>query len=914
MSIRLFGIVLFAGGLLASFVSHVQAQATNPPAATAPAGTSSAPAESAPRRSQFETLTTGMKPIEGMWRMWHKDQQLLVEITSSQLNQNFIVLTSIAKGISRGDVLGGMSWGFGDDIIWSFAKVGEKLHVIRRNVRFRATSGSPEASAVKLAYSDSILYALPILTNTPSGGMLVDMTRIFMSDDQQIGRSIGGGFSFAFDRSTWAKVKAFPKNVELQVAAVYSGGGKLDTVADSRGVQVNVHYSISPLPSDGYRPRVADDRIGYFLTVIKDFSDKSDPENFVRYINRWRLEKADASAKLSPPKEPIIFYIEKTVPINLRPHVRAGIEEWNKAYQKFGFDNAIEVRQQRDDDDWDPEDVRYNTFRWITANAGFAMGPSRVNPMTGQILDADIIFDADFLQTWKHRYENFTAMDTAVLMSHGPLDLAAKLDPKQQPFGSLIQQHGHLPGQRCDYCNGMQQQMGFAAAVLLARGNIAATGKELPEEFVAQALKWVVMHEVGHTLGLRHNFKASAWKTLAEIDDPVKGAAEGTIASVMDYVPANIVPKGVKQALYYPATIGPYDHWAIEYGYKPISGDEKAELKKIAARSAEPGLDYGTDEDTRGSIDSDPLSNRFDLSKDNIEFARRQVKSASELWTQVLERAVAEGDGYQQARQAFGMLFSEYWRSLAFVSRIPGGIYVNRDHKGPADAKGRAPFQVVEAAKQREAMKLISDSAFGTMNFSPELLNFMASTRWSHWGMLEPGRLDYPIHDTVSKMQEGILTNLLLPETLARLHDSELKVAVDADTYTLAEHLRTIIEAVFSEWREAGKQGDYTNRKPYISSFRRNLQRMALKEYAALLTPPSPIFVLFQSSGMEMPTVPEDARTLARFHLSELDKQITTLLGTPNLRLDDYSKAHLLDSQERIRKILQAQVQLRSID
>src|SRR5262249_14121675 len=185
-----------------------------------------------PRKPSFDEMTTGMKKVEGLWTLYHKDQQLLVEISPAHLNQNFIVLTSIARGISAGQVLGGMTWGFGDDVIWSFAKVGEKLHILRRNVRFRANPGSPEASAVTLAYSDSVLYALPIMTTAPSGGMLVDMTRIFMSDDENIGRSIG--MSFAADRSTWAKVKAFPQNVELQVAAVYAGGRDFDTVADAR--------------------------------------------------------------------------------------------------------------------------------------------------------------------------------------------------------------------------------------------------------------------------------------------------------------------------------------------------------------------------------------------------------------------------------------------------------------------------------------------------------------------------------------------------------------------------------------------------------------------------------------------------------------------------------------------------------
>jgi hypothetical protein len=895
---------------VASLASGVAvAQTPGAPGSGAPAGP--------PPKSQFEQITTGMKktPPDGMWTLHYKDQQLLLEIGPGQLNQNFLVLTAIAKGISAGEVLGGMTWGLGDDeVIWSFAKVGEKIHVLRRNVRFRANPGSPEASAVKLAYNDSVLYALPIITTTPSGASLVDVTRIFLSDDENIGRSIG--MSFASDRSTVGKVKAFPKNVEIQVAAVYAGGRNFDTVIDARGAQVTVHYSISRLPTGDYRPRVADDRIGYFMTVLKDFSDKKDDQRFVRYINRWNLQKADPSAKLSPPKEPIIFYMEKTIPINLRPYVRAGIEEWNKAFEKLGYDSAIEVRQQREEDDWDPEDVSYNTFRWITAGAGFAMGPSRVNPMTGQILDADIIFDADFLTSWKQQYETFTAADAAALMGQPLLETARKpVDPNLVAFGSAIQggHHHHASGAGCDYCLGMQQQMGFSMAVLTTRGDIAAPGPGLPDELIAQGLKEVVMHEVGHTLGLRHNFKASSWKTLAQIDEAAKGKDEATVASVMDYTPTNIAPKGAKQGLYYPQTIGPYDYWAIEYGYKSAEGNEAAELKKIASRSAEPGLDYATDEDTRGGVDSDPLVNRFDFSKDPIDFARRQTKSSSELWSKVVERAVGEGDGYQRARQAFGMLMSEYWRTLSFVARFPGGIYVHRDHKG--DPNGRTPFQAVEAARQRDAMKLLNEAAFQLPALPPpDVLNSLASTRWSHWGLREPRRLDYPVHGQIELMQGNILSQLLSTSTLARLHDSELKQAPEADVYTLAEHLRAIVEGIFSEIREAPKPGEYTNRKPYISSLRRNLQRTTLKRLAGLFSSGGSNQLAQLLTGASSGGIPEDARTLVRMHLTDLDKQITALLSAGDVKLDDYTKAHLQDTQERIRKLLQAQVITDSID
>jgi hypothetical protein len=793
-----------------------------------------------------------------------------------------------------------MSWGFGDDVIWTFKKVGDKLHVLRRNVRFKAKEGTPEAEAVKLAYSDSVLYALPILTEE-GGGVLVDMTQIFLSDDQQIGSS--HGLQFAFDRSTWAKVKAFPKNVELQVAAVFTGRRDMETVADPQGVQVNVHYSISRLPEDGYKPRVADDRVGYFLTVLKDFSENEDEEHFVRYVNRWHLEKAAPEAELSPPKEPIVFYIEKTVPIELRPYVKAGILEWNKAFRKLGFDGAIEVRQQREEDEWDPEDVRYNTFRWITAEAGFAMGPSRVNPLTGQILDADIIFDASFLRYWKDDYETFTPEDAARLMGHAdtpPQTPPAAPGRSPVAMGNSVPQIlpasklARIAGERCSYGSGMQQQLGFSATALMARGEADDEGN-LPDEFIHQALKEVVMHEVGHTLGLRHNFKASSWKTVKDINALPMDTDQPTVASVMDYAPANIAPKGQKQGPYYTPTIGPYDVWAVEYGYKADAKDE--DLKKIAGRSAEDGLDYLTDEDVRGTVDSDPLANRFDLGQNPVEYARQQMTHSEALLDKLLERTGEDGEGYQKVRQAFGMLFSEYWRTAAFAARFPGGIYTHRDHKG--EEKGRPPFQTVEPEKQRDAMKLLSETAFGTPTYDPKLLNHLAASRWSHWGMRNVSRLDYPVHDYVEMMQSQILRQLLDSVTLGRLHDGELRTAPEADAYTLAEHLRLLTDALFTEWAKP-QAGEYTPTKPFISSFRRNLQRTALKDYAALVT-----------SGFGYP---EDARTLARMHLANLDRQIGDLLKDEKVKLDDYSKAHLLDSQRRIQQVLNAELQVYSVN
>jgi len=841
-------------------------------------------------KSKFEQLLEKKKKLEGMWTVYHNDQQLLVEFGNDALKKEYIILPSIARGISQGMVLGGMSWGFGDDIIWSFKKTEDKLFVIQRNVRFRAKANSPEANAVELAYSDSILYSLPILTKSPSGGILVDMTQVFMNDDLQIGSEIGPGFRFAQDRSTISSLKAFPDNVELQINAVYSGMMPIETVPNSKGVQVAIHYSVSVLPSvgsNGYRTRMADDRVGYFVTAVKDFSNRDDPDHFVRYLNRWNLQKLDAGIDMSPPKEPIRFYIENTVPVFLRPTVEAGILEWNKAFEKLGFAGAIKVDQQPADPDFDPENIHYNTFRWMTANARFAMGPSRVDPRTGQILDADIIFDASFLDSWSERWETYRSDPSAK-----PPETAPLYDPAR-PQTALAAGHRHSA--HCTYCQDMQRYNGFAAAYFTAAG-ISEDGS-LPREFVHEGLKEVVMHEVGHTLGLRHNFKGSVWKTLDQINDKTTGRSEGTLASVMDYAPPNISPEKDKQGLYYSQTIGPYDYWAIEYGYRPLTGNETAELKKIAARSSEPALAYTTDEDTR-QIDPDPLSARFDLGQDPLVYARRQMETTLKAMPQVIERTVKDGEGYQRARQAFQLLFNEYWNAAETASRFPGGLYLSRDHKGEKDA--RAPFQIVSPVKQREAMKLIVSSAFDAPKINRKELNYLGVSRWSHWGTNEPFRLDYPIHDEMIVRQDGILSRVLGTMVLYRIQDNEFKTEPGEDAYTLAEHLQLIMDGVFSEWSEKPAEKKYENRTPLISSFRRNLQRQAIRRMGSTVT--------------QFSSAPSDARTLMRMHLQTLRSQAQALVDHKELTLDQYSRAHLLDSIARIDSILKAELQIHSLN
>jgi hypothetical protein len=859
-----------------------------------PAAGGAAPAAAKPKFPPFAEVLGDAEKTDGLIPLYKKGGQLFGEIAPGHLNKDFIVLISIAKGIGEGQILGGMSWGFGDDWLWQFRKVDDSIFVVRRNVRFTAAKGSPEEKAVGLAYTDSVLFNLPIVTTSPSGGTVVDLTQIFMSDLPQISQQLGG-FFFAQNKSTWAAIKGFPDNVELEVAATYASGGSasLDTVADSRGVTVNVHYSISLLPQTGYQSRLADDRVGYFLTAVKDYSKQGDDDRFVRYINRWDLQKLDPSAETSMPKKPIVFWLEKTVPFKYRKPITDGILEWNKAFEKAGFFNALEVRQQPDNATWDPEDINYNTFRWITSSAGFAMGPSRVNPTTGQILDADIIFDSDFIQSWKQDYEDFN-VESVAAMTGGPLDLEGYLAEAQK------QGANHRCGVvGCELHNGMARQLAFGSAAFRIR-ETAEGAKPLEEKLIAQGLKEVVMHEVGHTLGLRHNFKASGYLSLADMSNPEITSKVGLTASVMDYAPTYIVPKGTPQGDFYSTTIGPYDYWAIEYGYKPFSGGtegEVAELKKIAARSGEPGLSYSTDEDTNGTS-SDPLSNRFDMSSDTVAYARQKAQVVNELWPGLVERVVAEGDGYQRARQTFGVLLGQYGTTMFVASRNVGGIYVNRDHKG--DAGARAPFVIVPADKQREALALLEEQVFNDkpFQFPPELYNYLAASRWNHWGVSDLPRLDYKVHEVIEIWQDRMLSQLLSSLTLTRLHDSELKIPADQDAFTTAELIERLTKTIYAELDQLNQPAQFTNRKPAVSSIRRNLQRNYMKRLAQMA---------MTGSG-----APEDCQTIAFAELTALEGKINGVLQNQQVQLDSYTRAHLAETGSRIRKALDAQLSLTS--
>jgi hypothetical protein len=878
----------------------------------------------------FDKLVKGAKEYEGLFKLYHKEDRLYAEIRPDQLDKPLLCPIAIARGMA----MGGYTLNFDEQWVLVFHKVGEdKLHLIRRNVRFQAKPGSPEAKAVETTYTDSVLLALKVVSINPQKqSLLINLNDVFMHDFAQL-RYFG---TFDANRSTWHKIKAFPRNLELEVQATFTGRSfgwffDDDSAIDRRGNTIVIHYGLAQLPEGGYQPRYADDRVGHFLSVVKDFSSDNRDTAFLRHINRWRLERADTDPKnkdkLSAPKKKIVFWIEKSVPDEYRAYVREGILEWNKAFEKIGFRDAIEVRQQ-ENEDFDPEDINYNTFRWITTDMGFAMGPSRANPLTGEILDADIIFDASMVRYWKQEHQAYrTGMGMmeepaspiqAIRLGWGLLDprLFHRSDPQGWEDPRQATQVGN-PRARlnairqgiCQCGSHMKYELGLAAMALAER-SITNPGEKVPEELIGQAIKHVTMHEVGHTLGLRHNFKASTMLKNEQLHDTTITRKQGLVGSVMDYSPANIAPKGTKQGDYFSTTLGPYDYWAIEYAYKPLSGGpegEVGELHKIAAKSAAPGHDYGTDEDMFGT--SDPLINAFDLGADPMQFAQDRMLLAEELLKGLAERVVEKGEGYQRARLAFDMLLWQYGNAAFLATNFVGSEHANRDHRG--DPSARDPMVPVKAAKQREALKFVQDHILTEkpFHFAPQLLRQLAADRWSHWGndYIFFSSVDYPLYERILSIQRIVLRHLLDGSVLARIQNIALKGDKEEQPLTVAEVFRSLTDGIWTELPEGTPKPD-AKRNGTGSIVRRNLQREHLKELTNLVLGrrARDDFSFFFGSR----TAPPDARSLARMHLREIQRRIDGTLKDAQAVLDDTTRAHLEECQERIGKVLTASMQV----
>lgn len=875
-----------------------------------------------------------------LYSLWvrHRDSQMLAELPRDYTRHKYFIALTVASGEKYAGLQAG-------DLYVYWKQFDNRLALIEPNVEVRSTGDAESKSSVNRLFTDRILLDLPILTIPPQRGPVIDLDELLIGHASKF---FGPRYRIMNPKLVSIKTaKAFPENIEVAYE-VPAADGRLQTL----------HYSISMIPEhSSYRPRAADERIGYFVTAYSDLGKYKEKETRVRYINRWHLEKADRTLEISPPKNPIVFYIEHTTPIRYRRWVREGILFWNKAFEKVGLSNAIEVYYQDAGSDShmdkDPEDVRYNFVRWLNNDVGTAIGPSRVNPLTGEILDADIILTDGWIRHFWKQYrevlpdvamEGFSPETLAWLDTHPKWDPRIRLAPASErdhllaerarlgvrPFGghplgnvqSKLMGDDEFDGlsgrssQRNGLClaaQGKAMDVGLMRLVLdmiEENADDPAPGKkgdgpkvdkpkekeklidDMPEAFIGPLLAELVAHEVGHTLGLRHNFKATSLYTLAEVNSRALKGQKVTAGSVMDYQPINInIDSGEVQGDYCMTGIGPYDFWAIEYGYT-----DSDNLKPILNRVAEPGHAYATDEDTIGP---DPLARRYDFSKNPLDYAKNQLRLAKYHRQRIVEKFVKDGESWSKARGGYEMTLTMQTSSLSMMSRWVGGAFVNRDRKG--DKNARLPVEVVSTAAQRDALKWIIESAFFDEQYglTPEMLSRMTIDQWLDGeGFRYSLRNEptWPVHDRIMGIQSSVLTMLMEPKRLERVLDNEYRTPAEQDALTLPEMLEAINTAI---WKELADVPDkqFTARKPMISSLRRNLQHEHLERLIDLALP-----------GDETAASKKPISTLATVELKKIQDKINQALTKLGTKADPYTVAHLSEARDEIKKALESQL------
>ena len=542
------------------------------------------------------------------------------------------------------------------------------------------------------------------------------------------------------------------------------------------------------MPEDGYEIRYDDPRVGYFLTSVNDMTETG-TTNYRDMVNRWRLIKKNPELEISEPVTPITWWIENSTPLEWRETIEEGVLEWNEAFEKAGFKNALVVKTQPDDAEWDAGDIRYNVLRWTSSpNPPFGgYGPSMTNPRTGEIIGADIMLE--FVHFTNRVFYNKLVGDAKTYMS---------LEEDNE-----IHNHEGHDAFYCSMGHLMHENLLFGKALLEIDG---ASDYDL-DRIEKEGLKSLIMHEVGHTLGLNHNMKASQIYSPSELYDAEFIEGKALTGSVMDYAGINLTPDRSMQGQFYDMALGPYDVWAVQYGYTPFNSD--AEMNDLLSRSTEPELIFGNDADDMRSPGKaiDPRVMTGDLSNDQISYSIDRFNIVNDMMKKIKSKFNKEGDTYEDLRRAYYTLNSQAARAGDVVSRFIGGVYVDRSTIGQPG--GTKPYTPVSEKDQRRAMQTLNTYIFSpnAFNHPNEVYNYLARQRRGFDFFSGPE--DPKIHDQVLSYQSRVLAHILHPNTLQRIIDSELY----GNTYTLSEFMTDLNESIFM-----------TDLKTDVNTFRQNLQ------------------------------------------------------------------------------------------
>jgi len=751
-------------------------------------------------KEYIKDITKEFSKYEGFFEAYQDTETsaIYLVVDEEQLNKEFIYFAHVVDGVvasrrNRGSYL--------DNGIFKIEKYFDTLRLSRINTAFSLDERTALSRSSGANISDSVLASLPIkASNEDENRYLVDVTSLFLSEELTPIKPIPSPFadeeSFRWGQISPTKSKIeriinYPKNTDIEVELVIESQPSFnyeeEDAADPRNISIKMRYSFIGMPKNNFEPRMADQSIGYFSEKITDLST-DDATPYLDLIHKWDLQKKDPELAISEPIKPILFWLENTTPLKFRDYITEGLLAWNEAFLKAGIKNAIEVKIQPDDADWDAGDIRYNVLRWTSSpNAPFGgYGPSFVNPRTGEIIGADIMLE------WVYATNRLTINDI-FNSSHGSTDCS---------IGSLMQEANMM-----SYLTSLDED---------------------DPEILKQSIIRLTLHEVGHTLGLNHNFKASFLHNSKDVHNKELTQKVGLTGSVMEYPAVNIAPLGVEQGDYYDTRTGPYDLWAIEFGYTPqLTAEERTAL--LSKSKLHEHMFANDSEDMRSPGKGiDPRAMINDLSSEPIIYAEQRIKLVNDTISKLPSLLSGKASSWEEYRNAYKILLRETSRSLDTVSRYIGGVYVNRST--PAQESDQLPYEPVPALKQKEAMRVLADHAFSVNAFpiNGELLNLLQIERrgFDLYGEHE----DPQVHKAILNIQNKVFDQLLSPWVTYRITDTTLY----GNDYEIYEFFNDLNNSIFEE--DLNFEVSYVRKNLQTTYVRRLINILAADYYDEITT------------------------------------------------------------------------------
>ncbi|HVA28195.1 MAG TPA: zinc-dependent metalloprotease [Candidatus Baltobacteraceae bacterium] len=809
--------------------------------------TAHATAQSNSSSDNYAAFAASATAQPGLFTIWRKNGSVYLDLKTDQLDTDFL------ESIVPGNGMGGnfIVWGNTDHLpamLTRFERAGNGIAIVWPNSSFIAPGSDPGTLAVRSNFPQSVVGVGKIVAEG-DGHIVFDASPLF-KDTLDLEQIINGSlhttpqtaYHLDPERTYFGATKAFPENVVIHVNQLWATSAPHvapDTAPDARSVQMDVVYNFAQLPSDSYTPRYADDRIGLYDDIYLDFSPNRDeaPDRYLRYLVRWNFAPANPNVP-SDATHPMVFYMSNTVPVRFRKAIADAVLRWNGALARVGILNAIQVRPQPNEPNWDPDDIRYNVLRWVTEESPSFGADSQTlfDPRTGEEFRTGILISAVSAQSaanaWRYIID--------------PVRYGRYTDP-------------------------------------------------VPQQLVYDHFQSEIMHETGHNLGMQHNFIGHDAYTAAQLQNPAFTAKYGIATTVMEYAPLNIWPRPYGQGSYYQTVLGPYDYFEMKYAYQPIPGAttpdaELPVLRTWASQWSNPLYRYASDEDVAWGNGHavDPRVETGELTTDQLGWTQIQLGMNRRLMDGAAKSLPYAGSAYEQATDVFTNAFYRYLTLVSKTAHYVGGQYLSRAHRG--DLGASAPIVPVPLATQRRALALLDNYLFSDryLTFSPGLLDKLGYSEWAGYGYVgwegygnlpvwaydPPERHDFPAIANIAAAQRRTIDFLFMPQTLARLEQNPLEST--GPTLTMGDLFAWMQQSIYRELANPSTHG--------ISLLRRNLQSIYEEKLIAL-------------AGTPQPGAPEGARELARLELRRLGAAARAKLRSGEL--DDLTRAHVAALADR---------------